>query len=175
MRLYYHLHCILLSLFLHRELFPITLPVKVLKVLDGDTIEVQLFGKTERVRLAFIDAPEKGQWTIDGRVEAGEFATRCLKGLLADKHILRWRGRDIYHRVIGSMGSVEVELLEKGCVSVYGPTVHLCPECWRARERAMRKRRGLWKYGGFMRPSQYRKWGKKKGPHNRRARILGRK
>jgi endonuclease YncB( thermonuclease family) len=34
---------------------------KLVKVLDGDTVEVLHDGKAERVRLAQIDAPEKGQ------------------------------------------------------------------------------------------------------------------
>ena len=174
MRFLYHFTCLLLSLFLHRELFPLDLPVHLLSVTDGDTLEVQLFGKTERVRLAFIDAPELGQWSLDRKEEAGEFARNCLKRLVPNQLRMQWLGRDIYGRVLGRFQGLELELLEKGCVSVYGPTVHLCPECWRARERAMRERRGLWKHGGFMRPSVYRKLGKKKA-RSRRAQILGRK
>lgn len=166
--------CLLLSLFLHRELFPLALPVSLLEVSDGDTLMVQLFGKTERVRLAFIDAPERGQWSLDGRVEAGEFARACLKRLTAKTMAMQWLGRDIYGRILGRFKDLELDLLEEGCVSVYGPTAHLCPECWRARERAMRAKRGLWRYGGFMRPSHYRKLGKKKA-RTRRAHILGRK
>lgn len=162
MRLNYHLMSILLSLFVHRELFPLHIPVKVLKVLDGDTVEVQIFGKTERVRLALIDAPETGQWSIDGKLEVGEYATQCLKKLIRENHSLSYRGRDVYQRVIGSLDQLELELLERGCVSVYGPTVHQCPECWRARERARRQFKGAWKHGGFMRPGQFRRWRKKR-------------
>ena len=179
MRLNYHLMSVLLSLFVHRELFPLHLPVKVLKVLDGDTVEVEIFGKSERVRLAMIDAPELGQWSIDGKLEVGDYATECLKGLLSTHTTLKWMGRDRYQRVLGGLyeGQVDIqkEMLERGCVSVYGPTVHLCPECWRARERARRKLLGVWKHGGFMRPSQFRRWGKKKARTIRRAHILGRK
>lgn len=174
MRLIYHFYSLLLSLFLHRELFPLELKVRVLEVSDGDTLVVQLFGKTERVRLAFIDAPEKTQWSLDGRVEVGEFSLHCLRRLTSKTENMRWLGRDIYGRILGRFKELELKLLEEGCVSVYGPTVHLCPECWRARERAMRARRGLWKYGGFMRPSVYRALSKKKA-RSKRALILGRK
>ena len=34
---------------------------KLVKVLDGDTVEVLHDGKAERIRLAQIDCPEKGQ------------------------------------------------------------------------------------------------------------------
>ena len=174
MRLIYHFYSLLLSLFLHRELFPQELPVTIKEVSDGDSLVVQLFGRTERVRLAFIDAPEIGQRSLDQKVEAGEFAKSCLKRLASKTMSMQWLGRDIYGRVLGRFYDLEIKLLEAGCVSVYGPTVHLCPECWRARERAMRARRGLWKYGGLMRPSVYRALSKKKA-RSKRALILGRK
>lgn len=164
---------------MHRELFPLHLNVKVLKVLDGDTVVVQIFGKSERVRLAMIDAPETGQWSVDGKMEVGNYATKCLKGLLSSHTTLKWMGRDRYQRVLGGLFNqgqdIQLEMLERGCVSVYGPTVHLCSECWRARERARRGLLGAWKHGGYMRPSQYRRWGKKKARTNRRAHVLGRK
>lgn len=34
---------------------------KIVRLLDGDTVEVMHDGKAERIRLAQIDCPEKGQ------------------------------------------------------------------------------------------------------------------
>ena len=51
--------------------------VQVTRVIDGDTIEVELHGEIERVRLLCIDTPERGQ---DGYAEATEY----LRGLIGD-------------------------------------------------------------------------------------------
>jgi endonuclease YncB( thermonuclease family) len=57
------LHIFLLATFL-LGLVPYTqaasFTVKLVKVIDGDTIEIMHDGKAERVRLAKIDCPEQG-------------------------------------------------------------------------------------------------------------------
>jgi len=162
MRLYYHCLCVLLSLFVDRELFPMSFKVKILKLMDGDSLQIQLFAHSERVRLRFIDAPELGQKDIRGRVDLGEFSKLCVQRFLSKEMTLNFKGRDIYGRILGSFEGLEIKLLENGCVSVYQPTIHLCPECWRARERARRKRVGIWQFSGLRRASVYRKLVKKK-------------
>ncbi len=42
-------------------ILPLTETVKVISIKDGDTIEVLLNGKAQRIRLAHIDCPEKNQ------------------------------------------------------------------------------------------------------------------
>lgn len=42
-------------------IYPVTETAKVISIKDGDTIEVLLHGKPQRIRLAHIDCPEKNQ------------------------------------------------------------------------------------------------------------------
>lgn len=42
-------------------IYPVTETAKVISIKDGDTIEVLLQGKPQRIRLAHIDCPEKNQ------------------------------------------------------------------------------------------------------------------
>ncbi|EDQ6177424.1 thermonuclease family protein [Salmonella enterica] len=68
---------------------------KVIRVLDGDTIEVLQEDKPVRVRLANIDAPEKKQ-------AYGYWSTKQLKGLVAAQPVtVTYTQTDRYGRIIG--------------------------------------------------------------------------
>jgi micrococcal nuclease len=139
--------------------------VRVFRVLDGDTVEVRRGGSLWRVRLAGIDAPEKGQRTRLGSRDAGLLAKFCLEKLLRDRDwILIWQGRDFYGRVLGELRSNDdliTELfLEAGCGIVYqrARASRAQKGRWaRAQDRAQRARRGLWSFGGFESPYRWRK------------------
>ena len=164
----YHFIWPLLGLILGREFFtfiPLRLPVQVVRVLDGDTLELR---GGERLRLAGVDAPEKGQPTRVGGLDAGWLAKGCLDFALQGKS---WRlepkGRDIYGRQLGELWidkqSLSQILVERGCASVY--PFYDDPALWRSLERAKRKRKGLWAHGGFMRPYWWRRLSSKKKSH----------
>lgn len=69
----------------------LVLPVRAV---DGDTVEVYMLTPVS-VRLAEIDAPEKG-------TEAGKAAAKCLAELLPEvPTVLHIVGRDKYGRVLG--------------------------------------------------------------------------
>lgn len=68
---------------------------KVIRVLDGDTIEILQDKKPVRVRLANIDAPEKKQ-------AFGSWSTNQLKNLVAGQIVkVTYTQKDRYGRVIG--------------------------------------------------------------------------
>lgn len=68
---------------------------KVIRVLDGDTIEVLQEQKPVRIRLANIDAPEKKQ-------AFGRWSTNQLKGLVAAQPVtVAYTQTDRYGRIIG--------------------------------------------------------------------------
>ncbi len=71
---------------------------RTVKVLDGDTIDLLLVDKTTmRVRLAGIDAPEKGQ-------AFSERSREHLAQLVASKVVsVEWSKRDRYNRIIGKV------------------------------------------------------------------------
>ena len=77
-----------LSYFLSHQLTAQKTPVfhKVVHVLDGDTIEVDLNGQIERIRLIGIDAPEIAH--LEKEAECfGDEATQKAKELLADENV----------------------------------------------------------------------------------------
>jgi endonuclease YncB( thermonuclease family) len=165
MAMIYHYLLPLLGLFLGREIFTIHPPsqwVTVEKVLDGDTVILKGQGA---LRLAGIDAPERGQLTRLKGIDAGEWSKACLKRLLEGKRLrVVVQGRDRYGRQLGDLihaGSVALQMMESGCVSIY--PISTTRELVRAYERAKRARVGLWGYGGFERPYHYRRR-HKKGP-----------
>ncbi|EPO9964571.1 thermonuclease family protein [Enterobacter roggenkampii] len=81
-------------------LYPFTLQAtelkgRVIRVLDGDTIEVLQDEKPVRIRLANIDAPEKKQ-------AFGNWSANQLKSLIAGKPVtVSYSQEDQYGRLIG--------------------------------------------------------------------------
>jgi endonuclease YncB( thermonuclease family) len=78
---------------------------RVVRVLDGDTLEVLDSAlEPHRVRLAGIDAPESGQ----------PFGTRAKQGLLAlaagRELSVHWHKRDRYGRLVGKLFDSELDL-----------------------------------------------------------------
>lgn len=79
-------------------------PVEVVKVVDGDTLDVRINGKTERLRLIGIDTPE----TVDPRkavqcfgVEASNKAKELLEGKMVTLEADPEQGeRDKYKRLL---------------------------------------------------------------------------
>ncbi len=143
---------------------PSNLPVTVLRVLDGDTLDVRWHGSRFRVRLPGIDAPEMGQ-PLRHSGDAGELARACLLRVVAQgAWRLEWRGRDRYGRVLGELfgpsGPIGDQLLEMGCAIPYafaGDGPFRAAQRRRALERARRARLGLWGRGGIEDPYQWRR------------------
>lgn len=69
----------------------------VVKISDGDTIQVMLNGKAEKIRLAGIDTPEKKQ-------PFGQAATRYNRSLSAHKIVtVKVETTDRYGRLVGCL------------------------------------------------------------------------
>lgn len=113
------------------ETFPGPFPARLVRVLDGDTIRVEIrlwFSQalTEDVRLAGIDAPESGKRAkCPAETEAAERARHYLAGLLAGTQIELWNvRREKYGRALASVtaGGIDVgeALLREGLARPYG-------------------------------------------------------
>jgi endonuclease YncB( thermonuclease family) len=90
---------------------------KVVKVADGDTITVLAGGARHRVRLAGIDAPEKGQ-------PFGRRAWESLDATVCGKVVkVAWKKRDRYGRILGEVYlgeySVNLEMVRSGYARHY--------------------------------------------------------
>jgi micrococcal nuclease len=163
----YHLLLPLLSLFLVRvdltDLWPLYFEVKVLRVLDADTVEVGRGRQRFNIRLAAIDAPELGQPFWHGRGDAGARSTECAlrwvrPGELRQLSIYKW---DMYRRILGDLDGLSFQLVRHGCVSLY-PYAEFRSRSERTRflvaqKKAQHEKLGLWKFGGYLRPELWRR------------------
>lgn len=128
---------------------------RVVKVIDGDTLEV-LEGNTKtRVRLYGIDAPERGQ---DFSNRSKEFLASLVAG--HDVRVIQIR-KDRWQRVVGEVflpdGSyVNARMVEEGWAwhfTLYSDDATLA----RLEKQARRQRRGLWRQEMPVPPWEYRK------------------
>ena len=127
----------------------------VVRVVDGDTLDVELSGSTVRVRLLGIDTPE----TVDENRPVqcfGHEASNYLAQLLPHGSIVRLErdveARDRYGRLLAYIYRVDdgvfvnAALIEGG----YATTLSIAPNTMRAhdfellRVQAQRDKRGLW-------------------------------
>ncbi|EEE0306476.1 thermonuclease family protein [Salmonella enterica subsp. enterica serovar Oranienburg] len=115
---------------------------KVIRVLDGDTIEVLQENKPVRVRLANIDAPEKKQ-------AYGHWSTKQLKGLVAAQPVtVTYTQTDRYGRIIGrvfTINGIEANrfMVQSGAAWVYER--YNADNALPALQReAQKMKRGLW-------------------------------
>jgi endonuclease YncB( thermonuclease family) len=164
----------LLSLFLVRveltDLFPLTLDVPLLRMIDADTMLVKYGNTKEKLRLSRIDAPEKGQPFLDGKGDAGKKAMECAKPFLRQKNYqLRVEKRDIYGRLLGDLGDLSFKLVEAGCVGLYPHAIFTSQseklKYIRALQRARHQGLGVWKFGGYLQPKIWRKKFSKRVSH----------
>ena len=113
------------------ETFTGPFPARLVRVLDGDTIRVEIrlwFSQalTETVRLLGIDAPESGKRArCPAEAEAAERARLRLAELLAGRQVELWNvRREKYGRALATVtaGGVDVgaELLKEGLARAYG-------------------------------------------------------
>lgn len=128
---------------------------QVIKVIDGDTIEVKYHSKSIRIRLYAIDAPERGQ-------AYGQKARRYLADLIAGKIVqVENRGTDIYHRQLAYIyyhnKSINELMVANGFAWAYtyqGRATN--PDYQTLQARAKRARLGLWADKNPLNPRDFR-------------------
>lgn len=137
--------------------FPAPVPIKLIKVLDGDTIRVLLNGQVTKIRFACVDAPESDQ-------PIGDLATRALGDFLEGQNLtLVTTGTDLYGRTIGSVytngESVSVKMVRIG-LSFYYTQFRRCPELQdiiQSENNARSDRMGTWSFPAYTAPWDWRK------------------
>ncbi len=145
--------CFLVILF-SGSLFAAEIQGKVIRVLDGDTIEVLQDKTPVRIRLANIDAPEKKQ-------AFGRWSTNQLKGLVAALPVtVTFMQTDRYGRIIGRVvttNGTEANryMVQSGAAWVYERynTDNALPALQR---EAQEQKRGLWADSNPMPPWEWR-------------------
>ena len=132
---------------------------KVISVADGDTLTVLLNRKRYKVRVAGIDAPEKGQ-------AFGQKSKKRLSGLIFGKQVFGVResldkyGRNVCTLKIDS-NDVANEMLREGLAWQY-QKFSKDPELQKSEGYAKAKKLNIWSEAGPIAPWDWRKWGEAK-------------
>lgn len=128
---------------------------KVVKVFDGDTIEVEIKKNHRKViRFFGIDCPERNQ-------EYGQFAGSRVRELLKDKKV------DIFTIELGKYGrevaivyingySIGETLIKEGLAFASGSNHKLASDYYKLQERARSNKTGMWKLGAVENPAIFR-------------------
>lgn len=126
--------------------------VKILYVIDGDTVIARLHKKRIKIRLFGIDAPESTQ-------KYGQASKRYLQKLVAKSSVkLVIKDRDKYGRYLGVLhkngNDINRLMVKAGAAWAYKfyTKAYVSEE-----KRARRLRLGLWKQKNPMNPYKYRK------------------
>ncbi len=130
---------------------------KVLKIVDGDSVNVSCYGKKHRLRLMHIDAPEmrQGRW--------GQSAKQALAELAGRRLWVEFHGRDVYHRDLAviyadkSQPALNLRLVELGAARVYRryrpPAAYVV-----AMKSAKKAGIGIWRQAGLQQdPQRFRR------------------
>lgn len=140
---------------------------KVVNVVDGDTLKVELAGQIESIRLIGIDTPEskankkakkdasRSQRDIQTIVSLGKAAASFTKSIVKPGDFVRieqdMQARDRYGRILGyvylkSGKMLNEEIISAGYASVMTipPNVRHQDRFLRAHRVAREKKRGLW-------------------------------
>jgi micrococcal nuclease len=140
--------------------------VKVIDVIDGDTIVVDMNGKLERVRLIGVDTPElkaekNKPYEYDNITnltllaewgwKAKEFAEKWLEGKIVKLEFDEFAGyRDKYGRILAYVyvngTDFNALLLEKGLARVYVTKFKKLEYYMELEKKAFSERRGLWRF-----------------------------
>lgn len=122
-----------------------TFSARVVRVLDGDTVEVQAGpGPIHRIRLHGIDCPERG-------APFANVARNFARQLAFDREVtVQVRDRDRYGRLVARVivdgQDMSVELLKAG-LAVHFRRYSSDPVLERAEQQARAARRGIWQHG----------------------------
>jgi endonuclease YncB( thermonuclease family) len=134
----------------------VTPAVKVIRILDGDTIEVLKDNRPVRVRLWGIDCPERGQ-------AFGNVARRFTGDLAFGQNVvLRSHGTDRYGRLLAEVvlpdGRVlNQELVRAGLAWWYREYAPEAADLARLEQEARAARRGLWADANPVPPWEFRR------------------
>jgi len=147
----------------------VTAPAKVVRVVDGDTLKVELNGRIENVRLIGIDTPEskvnkkakkyatRSSQDIKTIVSLGKAAVSFTKSIIKPGDLVdieqdvqsRDRyGRPLVYIYLKSGKMLNEEIIAAGFASVMTipPNVRYQERFLRAYRAAREERRGLWAY-----------------------------
>ncbi|MDQ0216063.1 micrococcal nuclease [Oikeobacillus pervagus] len=144
----------------------------VVKVVDGDTIDVEIDGKKERIRMILVDTPETKHPRL-GVQPFGPEASAYTKERLSNQQVLLEmdvQERDQYGRLLAYvwMGDENYNrtLIEKGLarVAVFPPNTKYVDDFREAQKQAQEKAIGIWSIENYVTDRGYREQEKEQKP-----------
>jgi len=138
---------------------------KVLKIFDGDSLQVTAVDLIFSIRLCGIDSPEMGGRDKKGQPFSHE-AKSYLEGLLNGREVtLKSYGTDSYHRQLAEIfldgKNINIEMIAQGLAEVYkgAPPKPLDLQPYLKEEkRAKKAEKGVWQLGkAYKSPKQWRR------------------
>ena len=129
--------------------------IKILRVIDGDTVSAESRGAEIKIRLSEIDAPEMDQ-------TYGTNSKKCLSELIRENSSLRFKsdGQDNYGRSLGWLvtddKNLNYEMIKQGCAWVYDRYV-INKTIYSFQNGARLKNLGLWKQNNPIAPWIWRR------------------
>ena len=134
-------------------------PYEVVKIVDGDTIKLDIDDEVTSVRLIGIDTPESVHPNKEKNVPEGKLAAEHTKALAADKYVYIEYGEeahDRYGRVLAYVyldekTMLNAQLIEDGYAEVYTikPNDKYEDYFLNLEEKAKKNNSGLWSTGVF--------------------------
>lgn len=136
--------------------------VKVLQVIDGDTMRIEYKGEKRKVRFLLIDAPEMHHETL-GQQPFGQEALDLNKQLIEKAKVVSIEfdqtgdREDKYDRLLAYVyadgQSVQEQLIRAGVVRVgyvYNKQATHLKSFYAAQDEAKAEKRGIWQYPGYV-------------------------
>ena len=145
---------LLIILLVINSVFLLAISGKVVKVSDGDTFYLKSNGKSYKIRMYGIDAPELHQ-------AYGQESKKYLENLIMDKNVdVNIKSEDKYGRKVGKViyknKDINLEMIKSGNAWYYGYYAKSEKEYKKAFENAQKKKIGLWKGKNIENPRDYR-------------------
>ena len=129
--------------------------IKILRVIDGDTVSAESQGTQIKIRLSEIDAPEMDQ-------PFGTNSKKCLSELIRKNPDLKFKsdGQDGYGRSLGWLMADQInlnyEMIKRGCAWVYDRYV-VDKTIYSFQNGARLKKLGLWRSQNPVKPWIWRR------------------
>lgn len=145
---------------------------EVVRVVDGDTVILNIDGQRTRVRLIGIDTPESVAEDKSRNVKEGKIASEYTKNLLENKKVrveFDEEKQDVYERKLGYLflndEFINEKLLKEGMAKLYTKTTNqkYSERLKKAEQYARENKKGFWKDFYVKNPNLYLKYTDSKG------------
>jgi endonuclease YncB( thermonuclease family) len=156
---------------------------KVTRVLDGDTVDVIVNGKKERLRFNLIDTPEISHAQGELPMAFGDDAKRWTESMVSGRNIqvVISRNADMHGRLVSYLyvdgEDVNKSLIQQGLAHVRYANISTNPynkaDYMNAQQNAYKKKKGLWQIPGYADPKSDSVYTNKNDAYKRYLELKG--